>query len=70
MFANDSNRAPFKERLRHAVISGFLFTLLIDAYDYFIKNEAFDWKLSLVSFLVFSLLMLGMNFLTLKKKEE
>lgn len=50
MLANDSNRAPFKTRLLHAIIAALLFTLLFEGKSYFYDNEPFDWELALGSF--------------------
>ncbi len=70
MLANDSNRAPFKTRLLHAIIAALLFTLILEGKNYFFDNEPFDWELALGSFLIFGVLSLVMNYFTLKNKEK
>lgn len=70
MFANDSNRAPFKTRLYHAIIASLLFTCFFEGKNYFFDDEPFNWQLAMGSFLIFAGLALIMNYFTLKVKEN
>lgn len=70
MITNDSNRAPLKKRLLNAVFSALFFTLFFEFYDIFLKEESFDFVITVITFVFVFLLFLGVNYLILKNKQE
>ncbi|MEO9953968.1 hypothetical protein [Nonlabens sp.] len=69
MFTNKQNRASLKARLIYTITVTVIFTCIMESYDYFFDDEPFDLKASLLSSLLFGVLLFLMSYFTLKAKK-
>lgn len=68
MIANKETRASLKARLWYSITTAGFFTFFFDSLDYFIGKEPFHLWESVISFLLFAVMLLVMSYYFLTKK--